>query len=271
VGASNAKVASWLGASMVLIANGGLGSAFDELELNRVLCEHYDVPVAGVVINKVKPDKYERTRYYIEKACQDRWDVPLLGCVPDRNFLGCPCLNDLEKLFGQNLVSGRDQRMRHYTVQDLNLVATSLGVFLEVVREKPTRTLYVCHSSRDDILLGFVNEYRRRTVQENTEPFEAAMIICEAGQLDPSVLSMVDSDDAPPILCVSESTQDTMHMIRSFTPKLNTDDESRVSSTVSHYEPHIDFDLLLKRTGHDDLVATAPKQGSPSPNDGLSA
>jgi dethiobiotin synthetase len=41
VGLNNAKVASLIGADMVLIANGGLGSAFDELNLNRVLCQHY--------------------------------------------------------------------------------------------------------------------------------------------------------------------------------------------------------------------------------------
>ena len=33
-----------------------IGSAFDELELNRVLCEHYGVKIAGVVVNKVRAD-----------------------------------------------------------------------------------------------------------------------------------------------------------------------------------------------------------------------
>jgi len=94
VGVNNAQVAGMLGASMILIANGGLGSAFDELgkllcaygymqlswiasycdsnlswynivmfkELNRVLCEKYNVPIAGVVINKVIPNKYDQTK-----------------------------------------------------------------------------------------------------------------------------------------------------------------------------------------------------------------
>ena len=38
VGAGNARVAAELGADVVLVANGGLGKAFDELELNRSLC-----------------------------------------------------------------------------------------------------------------------------------------------------------------------------------------------------------------------------------------
>lgn len=33
---SNAAVAAKLGADVILVANGGLGSAFDELEMNRI-------------------------------------------------------------------------------------------------------------------------------------------------------------------------------------------------------------------------------------------
>lgn len=69
VGINNAKIASFIGADMVLVANGGLGSAFDELELNRILCQHYNVRIAGVIINKVRPDKYEQTKHYMRKVC----------------------------------------------------------------------------------------------------------------------------------------------------------------------------------------------------------
>ena len=42
---SNSRVASLLNADMVLVCNGGLGSAFDELEMNRVMCEAHGVRV----------------------------------------------------------------------------------------------------------------------------------------------------------------------------------------------------------------------------------
>ena len=109
INASNALVASWLGADMVLVANGGLGSAFDELELNRIFCEHYNVPIAGVIINKVHPEKYNQTKHSIGKALEEHLGVSLLGCVPERPFLGCPALADLERLFGSKLISGHDQ------------------------------------------------------------------------------------------------------------------------------------------------------------------
>lgn len=248
VNASNAKVASWLGAAMVLVANGGLGKAFDELELNRVLCEHHGVPIAGVIINKVHTEKYDQTKYYIEKALRDNWDVPLIGCIPDRPFLGCPALADLERLFGGSFLSGQTHALMHYTIADLNLVATSLNVFLESLRSRASRTLYVCHSSRDDILLGFLAEYQRR--RHRGQPLEAALIVCDGEQLDPHVVDMLALDNDPPILVVPQSSGQVMERIHKFTPKLNANDTSRVAAAVEHYEPYIDFDLLLQQTGN---------------------
>jgi len=107
VGASNAKIASMLGADMILVANGGLGSTFDELELNRVLCEQHGVNIAGIIVNKVKLDKYEQTKHYMGRAFMSMWAVPLLGVIPDRPYLGCPALADLERLFKTEMVSGK--------------------------------------------------------------------------------------------------------------------------------------------------------------------
>ena len=56
----------------------------------------------------------------------------LSSCIPDRPFLGCPALADLEKLFDTELVCGNMHRFRHYSVKDMNLITTSLTRFLEV-------------------------------------------------------------------------------------------------------------------------------------------
>jgi dethiobiotin synthetase len=112
VNANNAQVAAMVGADMVLVANGGLGSAFDELDLNYNMCKSNGVRIAGVVINKVKHDKIEQTRKYMSALLKNNWGVPLLGVVPDKPFLGCPALADLERLFNTELLSGHEHRMR---------------------------------------------------------------------------------------------------------------------------------------------------------------
>lgn len=259
VGVNNAQVASMIGADMVLIANGGLGSAFDELELNRVLCQHYNVRIAGVVINKVIPDKYDQTKEYMGKALKDRWGVPLLGVIPDRPFLGCPALMDLEKIFKTELMTGKDLRFRHYNVTDINLVTTSLTRFLENLRDKPTRTLYICHITRDDLILGFMSEYQRRKAKG--ESFESALVVCgrkEKYEMIPEVRDMVVGLDGAPVMIVPYSTHQAMSMIHKYTPKFNIDDKHRVETAVAHYEPYIDFDELMRRTSSSDSSFNEP-------------
>jgi len=252
VGLNNAKVAKLLGADMVLIANGGLGRAYDELELNRILCQHYGVRIAGVVINKVIPDKYEQTKEYIGKAMMQTWGIPLLGCIPDRPFLGCPALADLERLFGTKLLSGSEHRFRHYNVNDVNIVTTSLTRFLENLRRKEARTLYICHITRDDLIVGFLGEFQRaKTTKNNERGFEATLIVCgrkDKYNFSKEVRELIDGHPGCPIMAVEKTTHEAMKDIHNFTPKLNIDDVNRVSVAVNHYEPYIDFDELMRRT-----------------------
>ena len=230
-----------------------MGKAFDELELNRVLCQHYGVRIAGVVINKVIPEKYEQTQKYMRKAMMQTWGIPLLGCIPDRPFLGCPALADLENLFGVKLICGSGHRFRHYTTEDINVVTTNLSRFLENLRGKPARTLYICHCTRDDLIVGFLAEFerRRRNGVENQPPFEAALLVCGRGgkySISPEVRDMMTGVDGAPVMSVDLPTHDVMTRIHNFTPKLNIHDTNRVEAAVQHYEPYIDFDELLRRT-----------------------
>jgi len=248
----------------VLVVNGGLGSTFDELELNRVLCLHHDVDVAGVIVNRVANDKYEQTRYYIEKAIHDNWGIPLLGCIPDRPFLGCPALVDLETLLeGSYLVATKEcQKLKHYSVEDISLVATSMSGFLRNLRNNQDRTLYLCHASRVDIMLGFLMEYRHMT--RLGKKWEAALVVCGTEEYDvcEQVLEMYQSMEAPPMLVCKEGTRRTMQLIVNYTPKHNNKDTHRLEIAVNHYEPYIDFDLLLERTGNSVSSSTSSEETS---------
>ena len=62
---------------------------------------------------------------------------------------------------------------------------------------------------------------------------------------------MKHDDSAPPVLLTSGPTNKVIDTINTYTPKLNSEDAHRASTAVHHYEPHIDFDMLLERTGHD--------------------
>lgn len=53
VGMNNADVAGLLGLDVLLVGNGGLGSTYDVMALNKTLCTAGGVRVRAVLLNKV--------------------------------------------------------------------------------------------------------------------------------------------------------------------------------------------------------------------------
>jgi cobyrinic acid a,c-diamide synthase len=113
VNLDNARVAAILGLSMILVVNGGLGSAFDDLSINRLACAHHGVKIKGVIVNKVVPNKVDMIKDYFARALA-RWNVPLLGVVPDGPYLSQPSMLDFEQLFKSKLLAGQQDLLRHY-------------------------------------------------------------------------------------------------------------------------------------------------------------
>jgi BioD-like phosphotransacetylase family protein len=55
-----------------------------------------------------------------------------------------------------------------------------------------------------------------------------------------------------PVLNVQQTTSQTMRAIENFTAKMTASDKGRTSLVVDHYEPYIDYDLLLGGSSTDD-------------------
>lgn len=244
VNLDNARVASILGLDMVLVVNGGLGSAFDELALNRLMCLHNNVNIKGVLLNKVQPSKTGMIAEYFGKALK-RWDIPLLGVVPDAEVLGRCTMTDYENLFKQKMISGnQESALWHY--DNTSLVAMNLNVFMQkLAEERHSKTLFVTHASRSDLILGFL---MHKDVHEEYwgKAWRAGLIL--AGQAkhcpDQSLMSAIQKQNQP-VLMSGKNTYETMLSITNYTAKLNPLDINRTIAAVDHYEEYIDFDTIL--------------------------
>lgn len=209
------------------------------------------------------------------RALHERWNVPLLGCIPDSPYLGCPALVDLERLFDTKLMTGRVHRFRHFEPKNTTLIGASLSTFLKNFKHRASRTLYLCHVTRDDIIMAFLGEYQKwkknqasaRSITEKGSmmkqlvAFEGALIICgRAGkyelmnEIKDLIVSVEqehgDDDGGVPIMTCEFSTYKAIEMIHNCTPMLNSEDVGRVNAAVEHYARYINFDVLLRRTGH---------------------
>ncbi|CAM9265552.1 unnamed protein product [Scytosiphon promiscuus] len=250
VGMNNADVASFLGLDVLLVGNGGLGSTYDVMVLNKNLCTARGVRVRAVLLNKVSVGHIYMVRDYIGKALAiNCWDAPILGVVPWAETLDRPSVLDLEQMFHTTALSGREHLLRRYS--RFELVTTSLRQLLQKLGDGGVNTASTCfitHATRNDIILGLLSHSQDNLDEKNSaSPFDAGLILTGTppGHVPHSFVSDYISRAAIPVLSVGMSTSKAMHRLENFTSKMNTQDHIRTSNVIDHYEPEIDFDALL--------------------------
>jgi hypothetical protein len=85
------------------------------------------------------------------------------------------------------------------------------------------------------------------------------------------IVTQTENSFQPPILITPHPTNQAMEWILNYTPKLNFEDGHRVDIAVQHYEPYINFDVLLDRVGYsNDSSDGSDGSGSASSTTGAS-
>jgi dethiobiotin synthetase len=250
-GLSNAHIAAMVKSPMILVVNGGIGRAFDDLTLNKALCEQEGATVCGVIVNKVERSKVEQTEVYMRKALA-RWMIPLVGLVPDKSDLGQACVLDLERKLGFRLLTGAAHRLRHFSRTEL--VASDVSRFVDDLNanqisaaNSSESTLYVFPSSRLDLLLALYanigENLSKSVVLVVVDPSTRDRYTDEVKRLS-SILDQRE-DSLPVLMCESKNPLDVVRLVEKYTAKLNVEDSERVANVVSHYSQHIDFAVLM--------------------------
>lgn len=224
---NNAQVAAHLKLPVIIVAPGGLGSAFDEIYLNKTLCEAQGAKVIGVILNRVLPDKREMIIHYMEKALK-RLNIPLLGCIPYDPFLSNPSMKDFEELFKTTLLSGEEHRLRHF--KQIRLIANQLEVYREMIFPNQ---LIITPAQREDIILATIEK-----------AVEAGMIL--TGDVPPraAIVEQIKKANIP-MLYAPYNSYAAMKMIFLSTAKILKEDVAKVEEAIEVVESHIDFKKIL--------------------------
>ena len=84
---SNATVAKLLGSRVILVAPGGVGRPIDEVMLNKALFDKIGVKLAGVVVNKVLSEKFNKINKTVRAGFKKK-NIPVIGVMPYQKRLG---------------------------------------------------------------------------------------------------------------------------------------------------------------------------------------
>lgn len=93
---SNAQVAKMLGSGVLMIVEGGIGNTIDRMNMSLSLFREEGVPVLGVLVNKVRRDKYDDVRAHLEKRFREM-NIPLLGVLPYDQSLSFPIMEAINQ------------------------------------------------------------------------------------------------------------------------------------------------------------------------------
>ena len=254
---SNARVASLLGAKVIIVSGGGIGKPIDEVALNKALFDREGVEIVGVILNKVLPQK----RAYIEdfgRRGLARLGIDLLGTIPDERVLADPELTQIrENIQGEFIHAPPHVRRR---VRHVMIGAMSSG---HIVEEFRPGTLIITPGDREDVILaalssnylkscdgeeiGAVDTAREVTMDDGQrEPMVTGIIL--SGNLRPhaSIMELIRASNVPVIASPLESFA-IASKINSMVVKTLPGDTAKIDKIQTLIETYVEVDRLLEK------------------------
>ncbi len=241
VGLSNAEVAKMLGASVIVVVEGGIGNTLDRLYLTLCPFRQLDVPVIGVIVNKVKPDKVDKIRYYLSKKL-DAMNLPLLGLVPYDKRLSHPIMATIV-----HAVKGRVLMNENYLDNRVEGFLSGTLLEEEQVANVSNRLLVVSYKRLAEAL----ERIRVITESINLEHFPVSGIVItgdgvhEKPVVYSSVFQRYVEEYKVPVVTTALDTLGAVIKISRIEVKINTRTPWKVERAIELINEYVDLDLLM--------------------------
>lgn len=218
LGLSNARVAALIGAPVMMVTGGGVGSVIDAVTLNLALYRETGAEVRLLVANKLDRDKRDRTLDYLRLAFRDS-GFGVLGSFNYQPVLANPTLKRIAKVLDV-AVSGRpDDLLR--IIHHLSIGAASTQRVVDILEPD---SLVIVTSSRDELLVTLANlynlpDYRRKIV---------GLVIPGVSPVSTITQKILD-DSGIPYLRIERSTAEVFLAIHEDVSKLTAEDAEKIA------------------------------------------
>lgn len=147
---SNATCAKLLGSKVVIVSSGGIGRPIDEIMLNRALFEKEGVEIAGVIINKVKPEKYDKVNRIVRIGLEKK-GLKVLGVIPYKKLLSAPTITQVLEELNFGLLSGEKYLERNVG----KILVGAMGPH-DALKYFSDKSLIITPGDREDMILAVV-------------------------------------------------------------------------------------------------------------------
>ena len=235
-GLSNADVAALLGTPVVLVLDGGLGSTIDAYAQCAALFELREVPLLGIVVNRMLPAKMDTIGALLRGWFEGR-GVPLLGMLPYEDSLCAPSLGVISRALDA-APTGEDEDLDEGEVSGY---LTAFGAPEEVLREvsrQPGAALLVS-GSRLDVIDAVVV----RAMSGGRGP--GALVVCgrPPGERHRSACGRLKL----PLYYTKADLEGSAKRLEGKTFKVEPDESGKIERIVDLVAQHVDVDMMVRR------------------------
>jgi BioD-like phosphotransacetylase family protein len=231
---SNAQVAKMLDASVAMIVEGGIGSTIDKLNMSLSLFREYEVPILGVIINKVIPEKLDFVRHYVGKWLENN-DLKLLGVVPYDNTLAYPLIWTISKAIGGQFETFKEKGFSKVA----NILAGSLVEKDQLLRSQDN--LLVVSSRVLDESLNTVKQYAED--DESSSPL-TGIIITGDEAISEEAMTYINQHNLP-VVRTELDTYGVVIQISKLEVKINRRTPWKISKAIELIQENVDFQYMI--------------------------
>jgi BioD-like phosphotransacetylase family protein len=235
IGVSAADVCRAVGAKAMLISEGGIGKAIDDIFLCSTFLQARGVSLTGTIINKVWPEKFTRIKEATTRGL-DNLGIRSFGTVPFQEQLASPTMADVHEQVGGEIVGGAEHlshRVRH------TIIAAMDGSHM--IRYIKGATLVITPGDRNDSIMAAL---RAHLLGDKDFPAVAGLILTGDFRPNPIVMEELKNFHLP-VICVKEDTFATANKIINTVFKITPDDRERIEWAVCLAAEYLDVDGIL--------------------------
>lgn len=234
---SNADVANMVDASVIMVVEGGIGSTIDMLSLCLAKFQMLNIPILGIIINKVKPEKIDKVRTYVGKYLESV-GLPLLGVIPYDKSLAFPLMKTVAKAIN-GVVSFNDDQLDN-KVEDI--LAGSLIDLGELKSSKDL--LLVVSAQRVGDAIEKIQSISN-LVGLDKSPL-SGIVATGHGSISGACLEYIQEHKIPVVRTFLDTYGSVLKISR-IEVKINTSTPWKVARAIELIERNVDMNALLEQ------------------------
>lgn len=233
---SSSEVAQLVGARVLLISRGGIGSTIDDIALCSTFLTARGANLMGTVVNKVWPEKYRRVHEATTMGLENL-GIRSFGTMPYEDTLAFPTMQQVVDLLKGKVVCGKDALSNRIGKVHVGAMQPQ-----HMVGYLKNRTLVITPGDRSDNILAILSVH---ALERSAEPPVSGLILSGGFRPTEKVMSLLAEAGLSVMLC-REDTHEIATRLQETVFKIAPDDRDRIGAAVCLVNEYVNVDAIIE-------------------------